>query len=57
MTKKQTTISSIAIITGFSLWFMLIAYSSCSRATNTKQKNKSVFSLEKQEWLEKQIGL
>ena len=38
MTNKETRISSIAIITGFGLWFALIIYSSCEREQPKTQK-------------------
>ena len=45
MTNKETRISSIAIIVGFGLWFILITHASCEKVIQSKPKSKPVFSL------------
>jgi hypothetical protein len=55
MNKKQTLWSSVSICTAFSLLFIIFLQSNCEKVIKSKPKSTPVFSLEKQEWLEKQV--
>jgi hypothetical protein len=55
MNKKQTLYSSVSICIAFSLLFIIFLQSNCEKVIKSKPKSTPVFSLEKQEWLEKQV--
>ena len=55
MNKKQTLYSSVSICTAFGLLFIIFLQSNCEKVIKTKPKSTPIFSLEKQEWLEKQV--
>ena len=47
MTTKETRTSSVVMIIGFGLWFMLITQASCEKVIKTKPKSKPVYSINK----------
>jgi hypothetical protein len=46
MTTKETRISSIVMIIGFGLWFILLI-NSCEKVIKTKPKSTPVYSINK----------
>jgi hypothetical protein len=57
MNRKEIFISSTVVCVGYLLAATLYAATSCEKVIKAKPKSTPVFSLEKQEWLEKQVEL